>query len=166
MDHLLRSHALLAWLRLHRIEQKVHRVASMHLQSRGLTDAQFSLLAHVRFTEGLMQQELASARLVTEANICQMVSKLEADGLLERQREGRSNRLFLTARGGALIDAVLPAHEEVIAALFARLPAEQQVLLHQLLRDLDHALDRPPGDHASAHEPDGSDRLANATERK
>jgi DNA-binding MarR family transcriptional regulator len=142
MEPLLRTPALLAWLRMQRIEQKVHRAVSAQLQTVGLTDAQFYVLAHVRFAEGQIQQEVADARLVTQANICQMVTKLEGDGLLVRQREGRSNRLFLTERGRTLIDSILPGHERLLAAHFGELPLESQHLLHQLLRDLDHALDR------------------------
>ncbi len=117
---------------MQRIEQKVHRAVSAQLQSVGLTDAQFYVLAHVRFAEGQIQQEVADARLVTQANICQMVTKLEADGLLVRHREGRSNRLFLTERGRTLIDSILPGHERLLAAHFAELPLESQQLLHQL----------------------------------
>jgi len=150
VEHLLRTPALLAWLRLHRVEQKVHRAASAQLSGVGLTDAQFYVLAHVGATEGLMQQELADARLVTEANICQMVSKLEAEGLLVRQRDGRSNRLFLTERGRALMAEVVPAQEGLIAELFSRLPLEQQVQLHQVLRALDRELDRALADPLSS----------------
>jgi DNA-binding MarR family transcriptional regulator len=153
VERLLRTPALLAWLRLQRVEQKVNRAASAGLSAAGLTDAQFYVLAHVGATEGLMQQELADARLVTQANICQMVNKLEAEGLLVRRRDGRSNRLFLTERGRVLIADVVPAQEALIAELFACLPLEQQALLHQLLRELDRALDCASADRQQATAP-------------
>jgi hypothetical protein len=41
MKHLVRTPALLAWLRLHQIKQKVTRASSVQLSAMGLTDAQF-----------------------------------------------------------------------------------------------------------------------------
>src|SRR2546430_603222 len=95
---------LLAWLRLARIYQKVERAATGQLRPFGLSFAQFDVVAQVGAREGLTQQELAEALLVTKGNVCQLLAKLEAAGLVARRPDGRANRLFLTDRGRALAD--------------------------------------------------------------
>src|SRR4051812_10183228 len=95
----LRTPALLAWLRLLRVHHKVLRIIDEDLRTSGLTTGQFGVLVHVGAAEGMAQQELAETLAVTQGNVCQLVDKLERTGLLERRQEGRANRLFLTPRG-------------------------------------------------------------------
>lgn len=137
----LRTPALLAWLRLLRVWHKVSRATGESLRWAGLAPGQFAVLAHVGAAEGMAQQQLAQTLAVTQGNICQLVDKMERADLLVRRQEGRMNRLFLTAKGRALFDEVVPTHEAQVAAQFAGLPREKQVQLHRLLRDLDRSLD-------------------------
>jgi len=136
----LHTPALLAWLRLARVYQKVDRASAEHLRPWGLTVAQFDVLTRVGVAEGLSQGELAARLLVTKGNVTQLLDRLEHAGLVERRQEGRTNRLYLTARGHQLVADVVPSQEEMIVDLFAALsPAEQESLL-TTLRRLDHAL--------------------------
>jgi DNA-binding MarR family transcriptional regulator len=137
----LRRPAVLGWLRLIRVFQKIDRVSGEHLRAWDLSVAQFDVLAHVGASEGMMQQELADSLLVTKGNVCQLLDKLEGRGLISRRQEGRANRLFLTEAGRRLFDEVVPAHEAVIAARFSVLSEEEQARLHELLRRFDRALD-------------------------
>jgi DNA-binding MarR family transcriptional regulator len=132
---------LLAWLRLARVFQKVERDSSEHLRGWDLSVAQFDVLARVGATEGIVQQELADALLVTKGNVCQLLDRMEDRGLISRRQEGRANRLFLTDAGRRLFAEVVPAHEVVIAERFSVLSEGEQERLHQLLRKLDKALD-------------------------
>src|SRR6476469_697170 len=91
----LRTPALLAWLRLARVFQKVDRVSSDSLRCRQLSPAQLDVLAKVGSAEGISQQALANALLVTKGNVCQLLDKMQRSGLLERRPEGRVNRLYL-----------------------------------------------------------------------
>lgn len=136
----LRSTALLAWLRLARVFQKVDQASAEHLRRWELSVAQFDVLAHVGAAEGLTQQELADALLVTKGNVCQLLNRMERDELITRVAEGRTNRLFLTHKGRRLFDEVVPAQEELIDRLLATLASEEQVQLLGLLRKLDRAL--------------------------
>jgi DNA-binding MarR family transcriptional regulator len=131
--------AVLAWLRLARVYQKVERAAAEQLRGAGLSLAQFDALAQISAREGLTQQELADALLVTKGNVCQLLDRMEQAGLLERRQDGRANRLALTPAGRALFERVLPAHEALIAERFSALAPEQQVRLLGLLRTLDRA---------------------------
>lgn len=122
--------ALLIWLRLARLVQHVDRVAEEHLKRWDLNLAQFDVLAQVAALEGRSQQELADRLLVTKGNVCQILNRMEARGLIVRCPEGRANSLYLTESGRALAAEVVPAHERFISGLFADLsPHEQRALL-------------------------------------
>ncbi|MDQ4106058.1 MAG: MarR family transcriptional regulator [Actinomycetota bacterium] len=136
----LRSAAVVGWLRLLRVEQKVSRVLAEDLKRWGLNLAQFDTLAHVGAAEGLTQQELADALLVTKGSICQMLDRMERRGLLARRREGRTNRLFLTGEGRRMFEEVVPAHEDLVGRQLSVLDPEEQAQLVRLLGKLDRAL--------------------------
>jgi DNA-binding MarR family transcriptional regulator len=135
-----RSVPVQAWTRLARVYQKVDRASAAHLRARGLSVAQFDVLARVGARPGMAQGELAEALLVTKGNVCQLLDRMEADGLVERRREGRTKRLHLTPRGAALAAEVVPAQERVVAEQLGALgPADQAQLLN-LLRRLDRSI--------------------------
>jgi DNA-binding MarR family transcriptional regulator len=144
---LLRTPALMAWLRLMRVWHKVERASSESLRDAGLTPGQFAVLAHVGAVEGMAQGDLARKLAVTQGNVCQLIDRMERAGLLARRPEGRTNRLALTAKGRALFDRVVPAHEEQVAAQFAGLTHQEQTQLHRLLRDLDRSIGPAADNH-------------------
>src|SRR5580765_1203017 len=108
-----RAAGLLAWLRLVRVFQRVDRVSSESLRCHGISSAQLDVLARIGSSEGISQQRLADALLVTKGNICQLLDKMQSSELLERRPEGRINRLFLTAKGRRIYDEVVPAHDQL-----------------------------------------------------
>src|SRR3954469_25896825 len=107
----LRQPAVLAWLRLARVFQKIDTRSERFFRSQELNTAQFDVLAQVGAARGMTQQELADALLVTKGNISQLLSKLEQAGLITRRQEGRTNCLSLTEQGQALFDRVVPRQE-------------------------------------------------------
>ncbi len=138
----VRTPGFLAWLRLVRVFQKVDRASSDSLRCRQLSPAQLDVLAKVGSAEGISQQELADALLVTKGNVCQLLDKMEGSGLLERRPDGRVNRLFLTDQGRQVHDDVVPRHDALLAEQFSTLTEDEQRELLRLLRQLDHALER------------------------
>ena len=136
----LKQPAVLAWLRLARVFQKVDRASAEHLRAWDVSVAQFDVLAQVGTDEGITQQELADRLLVTKGNICQLIEKLERRGLIRRSQAGRSNHLFLTEEGRRLYTTIVPAQERMIAAQFGILSPEEQHQLLALLRTLDHTM--------------------------
>jgi DNA-binding MarR family transcriptional regulator len=138
----MRTPGLLAWLRLVRVFQKVDRVSSESLRCRQLSPAQLDVLAKVGSSEGISQQELAHALLVTKGNICQLLDKMQGSGLLERRPDGRVNRLFLTEQGRRVHDEIVPKHDAMLVEQFSSLSEGEQRDLLRLLRQLDHALER------------------------
>lgn len=137
----MRRPALLGWLRLMRVYQKIDRASAEHLREWGFSVAQFDVLAHVGASEGLTQQELADSLLVSKGNVCQLLDKLEDRGLISRRQEGRANHLFLTDEGRRLFEEVVPAQEAMIADRFFVLSEKEQAQLYELLRKFDRALD-------------------------
>ena len=138
----LRTPGLLAWMRLARLFQKVDRAASESLRCRQLSPAQVDVLAKVGSSEGISQQELANALLVTKGNVCQLLDKMEGSGLLERRPDGRVNRLFLTDQGRRVHDEVVPRHDSMLAGYFNTLSADDQHELVRLLRQVDRGIER------------------------
>jgi DNA-binding MarR family transcriptional regulator len=136
----LRRPALLGWLRLMRVYQKVDRASAECLRAWDLSVAQFDVLARVGAREGIKQQEVADSLVVTKGNVCQLLDKMEGRGWISRRREGRTNRLFLTEVGRRLYDEAVPAQETMIAERFSALSEEEQAQLHELLRKLDRSL--------------------------
>src|SRR5215207_5904788 len=117
----LRQPAVLAWLRLARVFQKIDTHSERFFRSQGLNTAHFDVLAQVGAAHGMTQQELADALLVTKGNISQLLSKLEQVGLITRRQEGRTNCLSLTEQGEALYQLVVPQQEALIANLLTPL---------------------------------------------
>jgi hypothetical protein len=96
----LRSPAVLGWLRLMRVYQKIDRASAENVRMWGISVAQFDVLAHVGALEGMTQQELANSLLVTKGNVCQLVGKLEDRGLISRRQYQSS---LSDVRGTAMV---------------------------------------------------------------
>src|SRR5215212_4177725 len=128
------------WLRLARVYQKIEQATAVDLRRDGLTAGQFDVLAHVGAAEGLTQQQVADALLVTKSNICQLLDRMQRAGLVERQQQGRTNLLYLTEEGRRLYQRVVPAHERRLAEHLASLTLEEQTTVLGLLRKLDQSL--------------------------
>src|SRR5215216_6022158 len=122
----LRQHAVLAWLRLARVFQKIDMHSERFFRAHSLNTAQFDILAQVGAAHELTQQELADALLVTKGNISQLLGKLERQGLITRRPDGRTNCLALTERGQGLFEVVVPQQEALIAELLAPLSEDEQ----------------------------------------
>ena len=135
----LRQAGVVAWLRLARAYQRIERESTTWLSAWDLSLAQFDVLAQVGATEGLSQQELADALLVTKGNVSQLVAKMERRGLLERSQEGRTHCLSLTPAGRALFEQVVPAHERRLAERMGALSQTELGQLAATLRKLDRA---------------------------
>lgn len=132
--------ALATWVRFMRVSTKMARQETQLLRTLGMSAAHFDVLVQTWQHEGLTQQELSQRLLVTKGNVCYLVDKLEAEHLLERRSEGKTNRLFLTVKGRAVLEDTLPIHDQMIETVFAVLTPEEQRTLRGLLRKLDKAL--------------------------
>jgi DNA-binding MarR family transcriptional regulator len=146
----VRTHSVVAWLRLARVYQQIDHVSARHMRRWGLSVPQFDVLVQIGHAEGMTQQQLADSLLVTKGNVCQLLGRMEQLGLLIREQDGRANRLRLSAKGRQLFDEIVPAQEALIAQQFAGLDHDEQRELVRLLGKLDHGVGSNRPDQKSA----------------
>ena len=152
----MRRPAVLAWLRLVRVFSRVDHATQERLRDWDLNVAQLDVLAHVGAAEGISQQALADALLVSKGNVCQLLNRMERGALIARCPEGRTNCLYLTEEGRRLYERVVPAHECQLDALFSPLSLQEQRLLLRLLHKLERGL-RAPASPSPTHPPTRGD---------
>jgi len=135
----LRNPALRAWVRMLRLSQKVQPALAETLRRLGLNPAEFDILDTLAAREGLTQQELADALLVTKGNMTYHLCRMEERGLVDRRPEGRKNRLYLTGESRRLLEEALPEHEALIDERFSGLSVEDRAQLADLLGKLERS---------------------------
>ena len=133
----------IAWLRLARIYHKIDQRTAVLMRKHGISVSRFDVLNHAGTPEGRTQQELANVLLVTKGNITQLLDAMEGDGLIERRRDGRTKRVFLTEHGRCQRATLVALQEAAIEDNFATLDDGERDTLLRLLRKLDRSLNRP-----------------------
>lgn len=104
-----------------------------------VTLARFDLLASLSRDDGQTLASLSRALLVTAGNLTGLVDRAERDGVVERRPDRADRRLarvWLTVRGRALIQELLPAHAKQVHELLGGLPAQERRDLRRLLGSL------------------------------
>ena len=129
-----RRQAVIAWVRLIRIYQRLGAAGERNFKPLGLNTAWFDVLARVRAREGITQGELAASLLVTKGNVSQLLAKMESDGLVAREADGRRRLVRLTPRGRELADQAVPLQETLIADSLAELTGDERTELERLLK--------------------------------
>ncbi|GIW07614.1 MAG: hypothetical protein KatS3mg060_2419 [Dehalococcoidia bacterium] len=141
--------SIAAWLRLLRVVKRIQRLESASLDRWGLTLPQFDVLAQLAARDGVSQQTLADRLLVTKGNVCGVLDRLEARGLVARRpdpNDRRANLVVLTPAGRRLARRVVPEHEALIVRLLGGLAGDDQRELLRLARTLDRSLRADPCD--------------------
>jgi DNA-binding MarR family transcriptional regulator len=139
----MRHPGLLAWMHMVRVNDKMHSRLSDFLEEYNLTHAQFDVLAQLKQHPGSSQQELSEFLLVTKGNVCGLIDRMSARGLVERRsdpNDRRVNLLHLTERGQELADRVVPALEDHVRLQFSVLSLSEMRELNASLRNLDRLL--------------------------
>jgi DNA-binding MarR family transcriptional regulator len=129
------------WVRLMRVYNRIDRRSAASMRAWNLSVGRFDVINHAGLNEGATQQELADALLVTKGNIAQLLDSLERDGLLCRERCGRTNRIYLTVAGHDVRSKAMARHTDIIASAMSALSDEEQEHLSRLLRKLERGLD-------------------------
>lgn len=114
----------------------------------GLSLPHFEVLLCLNLGEGISQQDLAGRLLLTKGNICVMVQKMEASGLIERRSDPddqRYHRLYLTPAGREKLAAILPEHVAQKRRMIRGLSMDEQGTLHKLLCRIDETFDEDDG---------------------
>ena len=133
--------------RLHRTFYRYQDQLTKVFNSFDLSISAFAILAALRRAGKPFRRtagELADANLVTTGGITQRVDKLEASGLVQRERDPDDRRVVyvqLTDKGLDVIDRVSAAHFENERRMLGGLTATERDRLADLLSRLESSLD-------------------------
>lgn len=149
----------------------LHRVLQLALDFHtdaagpdGLTQRQYAVLAAVADKLGLTQSELVRATGIDRSTLAELVARMEAKGLIVRERstaDARANAVHLTDAGR---EALASGGEPAAAAdqrLLAALPAKKRAGFVKLLAALAGAADQ-----ARDVKPDKPEKAAKAEVKK
>lgn len=143
----LRDTRVVAWLQMMRVSDKMAKLANEHIRCLGMTGAQFDVLAQLSTHEGISQQALSEKLFVTKGNVCGLIGRMEQRQLVERRpdpSDKRANLLFLTDKGRALAEKIMPEQERFVAEQMSVLTPDEESTFRSLLRQLDRSLPNHP----------------------
>ncbi|WP_183441694.1 MarR family winged helix-turn-helix transcriptional regulator [Pseudoduganella violacea] len=119
--------------------QAFERLSGEHVRQCGLTHAQFDIIATLGNTPGMSYKELGEKTLITKGTLTGVIERLEAKGLVERERSADDKRSFfirLTAEGERLFHEVFPQVVSQGGAVFAAYREEDFETLEKTLSGL------------------------------
>ena len=129
--------------RLNEASQLVIRERQTPLFARhGLQHGEFDVLATLRRSgerEGLTPTALFEAAMMSSGGMTARIDRLEKAGLVERRphpSDRRATLVRLTDKGFALIDAIMPSHQDTAQEALSGLSVEEQKTLNVLLARL------------------------------
>jgi DNA-binding MarR family transcriptional regulator len=129
-----------AWSSLVRAEKALADRVEENLKSAGFPPLDwYHVLNEVeRAPKGMIRQSSVQSRTqLAQYNVCRLVDRLQAEGLVERhqcQIDGRNNVVVITAKGRALRRAMWPVYAAAIEQHFgSRLTQGEAEQLAQLL---------------------------------
>ena len=109
---------------IHRAQQIAALQSAEVLKEAGITLRQFSVLAAVADSEGASQADIVERTGIDRSTLADMVSRMEASGLLKRRpskQDARAKSVTLMAKGRKALDltreGVAKADEELLALL-------------------------------------------------
>jgi DNA-binding MarR family transcriptional regulator len=126
----------------------------------GLTHRQFTVLLAVDNNDGKSQTELVKVTGIDRSTLADLVSRLLAQGYLQRRRtkdDGRTNAIRITAIGKKALKTAQPGAEEVDRLLTALVPAADRKSFLDSLTVLAAEMDK-----VEESEPDAAPRKVRA----
>lgn len=131
--------ALRLWISLARCYVTFSRAVACKVAEYDLTAPQFGVLEALYHLGPLSLGELAEKLLVTGGNVTYVMDRLEAQGLVARERSGDDRRVVrahLTRKGRSTIESVFPGHVGFVKGLVEGLGTEEREELRALLKKL------------------------------
>jgi DNA-binding MarR family transcriptional regulator len=116
-------------------------------RSRGMTRAQWVILARVDAKPGLSQNELAALLEVEPISVGRLVDRLEARGLVERRpdpADRRIRRLHLLPSAAPVLEEITKAREVLGAELLQGVDAEARTRMVDALLQMKNNLTTEP----------------------
>jgi MarR family 2-MHQ and catechol resistance regulon transcriptional repressor len=118
------------------------QVSSRHIASLGLTPSQFDILAVLGDTNGMNCKELGALALITKGTLIPVLDRLEAKGLIAREKNALDNRqtlISLTIAGQTLYEKTFMRHIEFMKPYFEVLSQDEQKDLVRLVAKLSYS---------------------------
>jgi DNA-binding MarR family transcriptional regulator len=131
----------------------VQRALQARIEPRGVTLGMWYFLRVLWIQDGLTQSELSSQIGTMEPTTLSAVSSMEQAGLVRRERHGTDKRkihVFLTDKGRALCDELLPEGIAVVDTAVKSLTAREVDFLLSLLKAIQANLHEELGDASPA----------------
>ena len=123
-----------------RAESSVRRRLSSDLEREGLSASGFSVLVVLTTAGGELPLRVLRHRLRTsKANATEVVTTLEARGLVRRSRlpeDRRAATVALTLAGRDAVEGLFPEHTERVGQAFAMLDDDEKRFLAEVCRKL------------------------------
>lgn len=123
------------------------RELSPRLAAHGARMGQWAVLMFLWAQDGQMQRELSRKVAIEDATMVRTLDRMERDGLVRRERNPRDRRqikIFLTEKGWALRDTLVPEAIEGNRSASRRLSGDEQRQLLDLLSRVIEALEETP----------------------
>lgn len=123
------------WNTLSRLHNVVSRQLQQHLERFNLTSSQYHVLRHLGEQGVLKSGNLATLLDVTPGNLTGILDRLEAAGLIQRERDPQDRRgwqLSLTPEGQKLYRKAVPSTRTQVQEMFAGLAPQEIATLHDL----------------------------------
>ncbi|SEP14511.1 MarR family winged helix-turn-helix transcriptional regulator [Propionispora vibrioides] len=133
--------SLESMLKFLRTAYEMHNTIYGVLEKYGLSKGKFTALI-IMYSEGqagMNPSEIAEKAGVSRAAITGLLSRLERDGLIERQNDlhdGRMTTVRLSSKGVKLMDKVLPIHFLHSAEVMSELSEQNHIQLEILLQKM------------------------------
>lgn len=132
---------------MHRALQLALDIYAEEVGSDGLTQRQFAVLEAVAAKAGLTQTDLVRATGIDRSTLADLVARMEAKGLVERQRstlDARAMAVRLTEAGAAALDAARPMVQAADKRILALLPKGRRDVFLAVLGELAATADAAP----------------------
>lgn len=104
-----------------------------------LTKPQYAVMRSVAEHPGIEQVALTEVAVSTKATLAEMLSRMEARGLVRREQDPADKRrrfIFLTEEGTALLAQSQPTGSRVDDAFLSRLTPDEQAQFARLVRKM------------------------------
>lgn len=127
----------LNWMRISRFKHQSDILSNEFLKQFDLTVAQFEVLSQISVYQPMTQSELAQKITVTQGGISKMLTRLEADGSIKRERDWKTKWISLTDKGVKKIDDVMVHQVAYQTSLFDKnLTQDEQKELYRMMSKL------------------------------
>ena len=116
--------------------RKARALLGMRFQPYEITTEQWTVLNRLAEQDGLSQKELARRAEKDQTNLTRILGQLERKGLVVRktnESDRRSELPYITEKGRALNDVLVPIERDVVLSIVRGLTEEQTAALRSML---------------------------------